>query len=276
MTCGVETRLVPAAVVEELKGLSRRSGAVLFMTLLAGLAVVLKRYSGQDDVVIGTDVANRNRLESEGLIGFFVNQLVLRADLSGDPTFAELLGRVRETTIGAYLHQDLPFDKLVEVLKPGRSRGHSPLFQVKCNLQNVPRSALSLPGLALEPVEIHRGRAQLDLLLNLMETSAGLRTSMEYDADLFSPATIARVLAAFELVLATAAARPEARLSELLEVLDGVDRQRRGEKAKSFDKAFRSRLGSRSRTGQEIAAQPALSAAGAEAERDSRGEKRST
>ncbi|HYG64672.1 MAG TPA: amino acid adenylation domain-containing protein, partial [Thermoanaerobaculia bacterium] len=273
MPCGVESRGLPAALGEQLEALSRRSGVTLFMTLLTGFTVLLHRYCGQDDVVVGTDVANRNRIESEGVIGFFINQLVLRTDLSGDPKFMELLDRVRETTLGAYLHQDLPFDKLVEVLKPGRSLGHSPLFQVKCTLQNVPRSTLSLPGLGIEAVEAHRGKAQIDLLLNLFEMSGGVRASMEYNADLFDAPTIAKMLSAYELVLSTAASRPEARVSELLEVLAAADRSRRVEKAKSFDDTFRSQLrgAGRRRSGQ---AQPPTAIG--EADMDLREEKRST
>ena len=131
------------------------------MTLLAALKVLLHRYTGQDDIVVGTPIANRTQAETEGLIGFFVNTLVLRTNLSDDPTFRELLGRVREVALGAYAHQDLPFEKLVEVLHPERNLSHSPLFQVLFVLQNTPLSAFELPGLTVSPVRGGQGNGKV-------------------------------------------------------------------------------------------------------------------
>ena len=142
----------PASLVTALEQLSQRHGVTLFMTLLATFKLLLARYSGQDDIVVGTPSANRNRAELHSLIGFFVNNLVLRTDLSGNPTFAELLGRVREVTLGAYEHQDVPFDTLVHAMHAERSLEHSPLFQVMFILQNFPLQDLDLAGLKTIPL----------------------------------------------------------------------------------------------------------------------------
>src|SRR5262249_20196900 len=161
----------------------------------------LHRYTGQDDIAVGSPIANRTRAETEGLIGFFVNTLVLRTDLAGDPTFRELLRRGQEGALGAYAHQDLPFEKLVEVLHPERNLSNSPLFQVMFILQNVPRSALELPGLTVSPVRVDRDMAKFDLTLALVEGTDGLRGTVEYNTDLFDAATIIRMLGHFQTVL---------------------------------------------------------------------------
>jgi len=209
-----------------LKGLGRQEGATLFMTLLAAFQVLLYSYSKQEEIVVGTDVANRNQLEIEPLIGFFINQLVLRTDLSGDPTFRQLLSRVRAVTLGAYTHQDVPFDKLVDVLKPERDPGRSPLFQVKLVLQNAPFESLELPGLTLSPVEFEGGKANLDLTLFLGESAEGMTGVMEYNTDLFDVSTVERLLARFELLLTRIVTQPAARLSELNEFLDNAESDR--------------------------------------------------
>ncbi|MCA1579632.1 MAG: amino acid adenylation domain-containing protein, partial [Acidobacteria bacterium] len=185
-----------------LQELSRREGVTLFMVLLAAFAVLLKRYTGQPDVVVGTPIAGRNRGEVEGLIGFFVNTLVLRTDLSGDPSFRELLERVKEVALGAYAHQDLPFEKLVEELQPERSLAHTPLFQVMLVLQNAPGGEVELPGLKLTPLgagsgdsgggAMAGGTAKFELTLTVVETRAGLRGSVNYNRDLFEATTIER------------------------------------------------------------------------------------
>ena len=154
------------------------------MTLLAAFQALLYRYTGQDDIVVGSPIANRNRTEIEGLIGFFVNTLVLRTDFSGNPTFKELLARVREMALGAYAHQDLPFEKLVEELQPERSLSHSPLFQVMFVLQNAPSTALTFEGLSVSPVRIEAETAKFDLTLSMSETEEGFRGSLEYSTDL--------------------------------------------------------------------------------------------
>jgi len=200
---------------ESLKVLSQREGVTLFMTLLAAFQTLLARYTGQEDIVVGTDVANRTRVETEGLIGFFVNALVLRTDLSGDPSFRELLSRVREVTLGAYEHQDLPFEKLVEELRPERSLSRAPLFQMMFTMQNAPRSALELSGLVLCSMEVDRETAKFDLALFMSEQAEGLEGAVEYSSDLFDAATIARMLLHFQVLLEAIVADPEQRLSAL-------------------------------------------------------------
>ncbi len=202
-------------LTQALKKLSRQEGATLFMTLLAAWQVLLSRYSGQEDVVVGTPIAGRSRTELEGLIGFFVNALALRTDLSGNPTFRELLERVRHVTLGAYAHQDLPFEKLVEELHPERHLSHSPLFQVIFVLQNAPRDARELRGLSISPVEVATTSSKLDLTLFLHEAADGLRGMLEYNTDLFESATITRLLGHFHALLAGIVTDPERRIGDL-------------------------------------------------------------
>ncbi|PYP84892.1 MAG: non-ribosomal peptide synthetase, partial [Blastocatellia bacterium AA13] len=200
---------------ESLKLLSRRERVTLFMSTLAAWQTLLLRYSGQTDLIVGTPIANRNRSETEGLIGFFVNTLVLRTDLSGNPTFRDLLERVRDVTLSAYANQDLPFERLVEELQPARSLSYTPLIQAMFILQNTPLGALELPGLVLSPVEIERQVAKLDLILDLAETSEGLRGVIEYSSDLFDRSTIVRIISHFENVLRAVIVDPSQRLMDL-------------------------------------------------------------
>jgi len=202
-------------LTEQLKELSRREGATLFMTLLASFDVLLYRYTGQEDVLVGTDVANRNRSEIEGLIGFFVNMLVMRANLSGTSSFRELLGRVREVALGAYAHQDLPFERLVEELQPERSLSYNPLFQVAFVLHNTLPPALALPNLKLSPVEVSTGAAIFDLLLSMAESPNGLIATLNYNADLYDDITITRMLEHFKNLLESIVANPDELISEL-------------------------------------------------------------
>ncbi len=202
-------------VTEKLKALSRREGATLFMTLLGAFQLLLMRYSGQEDVIVGTDIANRTRTELEALIGFFINQLVLRTDLSGDPTFEELIGRVREMCLGAYAHQDIPFEKLVEELQPERTLSHTPLFQVKFLLQNTPMESLDVEGLRLEALHSDSGAARFDLTVALTEYEGRLLASAQYNADLFERETIGRMCEHFRTLLAGVVADPQQRLSQL-------------------------------------------------------------
>ncbi|MFP2913416.1 condensation domain-containing protein, partial [Pyxidicoccus sp. 3LFB2] len=188
------SRMLPRELVESLNALCRREGTTLFMALLAGFQLVLSRYSGQEDFVVGTDIANRNRAETEGLIGFFINQLALRARLDGNPSFRELMGRVRRATLDAYAHQDLPFEEIVKALNPERSQGHAPLFQVKLVLQNQPVSTLEVPGLTLRGEPVVVGTSRMDLTLAMTETDQGLACSCEYRTDLFEAETIDRMM----------------------------------------------------------------------------------
>ncbi|HEV7518061.1 MAG TPA: amino acid adenylation domain-containing protein, partial [Thermoanaerobaculia bacterium] len=201
-----------ARLTAAVEGLARERGATPFMVLLAGLGVLLGRLSGQDDLLVGSAVANRTRRETEGLIGLFVNTLVLRCDLRGEaagPAFSALLARTRESALGAYAHQDLPFERLVEALAPERKLAHSPLFQVFFTLQNAPLPELILPGLTLAPWEIASGTAKFDLTLSLGEEGGELAGSLEYDRDLFEAATVERWGGHLATLLAAAAAVPE-------------------------------------------------------------------
>src|SRR5215831_18336346 len=210
-----EQRKLSVELTEGLKGLSQREGVTLFMTLVAGFQALLSRYSGQREVVVGTDIANRNRQEVEGLIGFFVNQLVIRTEMSGDPSFRELLGRVREVTLQAYAHQDLPFEKLVEELQPERSLGYHPLFQAKIIFENAVRERLELGGLSLDVLGVETGTAKVDLMLTVADSGEGLVSNLEYSTDLFEAATIRRMLEHWEKLLEGVVKGAEQKLSEL-------------------------------------------------------------
>ncbi|MEW5929249.1 MAG: amino acid adenylation domain-containing protein, partial [Gemmatimonadota bacterium] len=215
---------LPDRVVEGLRELGRREGATLFMTLLAGWQALLATYSGQDDVVVGSPVAGRGRKETEGMIGFFVNMLALRADLSGDPTWAELVGRVREAALGAYGHQEVPFERLVEELAVERSLAHTPIFQVICRLESAAAGAgLTLGALAVEPFEAGAAVSKFDLELSFYETADAVQGTLSYRAGRFEADTIARMVGHLETVLETMAAEPGRRLSEL-ELLRGDER----------------------------------------------------
>ncbi|MBE9010857.1 amino acid adenylation domain-containing protein [Pseudanabaenaceae cyanobacterium LEGE 13415] len=220
---------LPQELLDQLEALSQQTGVTLFMTLLAAFQTLLHRYSGQTDIAIGSPVANRYQSELESLIGFFVNSLVLRTDLSGDPTFRALLDRVREVTLSAYAHQDLPFEKLVEELQPVRSLGQNPLFQVVFALQNTPMEQLVLPGLVLSPVTLETKTSRFDLELYVWKCgdnfrnlwgqgwqhSDGLRGVIIYNTDLFDATTIAQLRQHFQTLLESIVANPETRLSEL-------------------------------------------------------------
>ncbi|HEX5705834.1 MAG TPA: amino acid adenylation domain-containing protein, partial [Pyrinomonadaceae bacterium] len=206
---------LPPELTAQLRALSQREGATLYMTLLAAFQTLLSRYSGQEDIVIGSPIAGRNRAETEDLIGFFVNTLAMRTDLSGDPTFTELLGRVRETSLGAYAHQDVPFEKLVEELQPERNTSHAPIFQVVFALQNTPRARLALPDLEIKSLEAESGATAFDLGVSLSETNDSLNGVVEYNTDLFDPSTVARLMRHFERLLTGVTSDPSRRVSEL-------------------------------------------------------------
>jgi amino acid adenylation domain-containing protein len=198
-----------------LQALCREQDATLFMALLAAFAAVLARYSGQEDLIIGSPIANRTRAEVEPLIGFFVNTLALRVDLSGDPPFCELLGRVRTCALDAYANQDLPFERLVDLLQPTRDLSRNPLFQVMFALQNAPVGIADFPGLRLTPLNYERTTAQFDLVLDVWEAADGLLGVLEFSADLFDRSTADRLVGHLQTILAAAVETPGARLSDL-------------------------------------------------------------
>src|SRR3977135_2123068 len=185
------------------------------MVLLAAFQTLLSRCSGQEDIVVGSPIAGRRRQELERLIGFFVNTLVLRTDLSGDPSFIELLGGVKEAALGAYAHQDLPFEKLVEELQPVRDLSRQPLFQVIFALQNFPQERLIVPGLGLSLEAGEHVTAKFDLSLHMFETPTGLQGFIEYATDLFDRGTIERLIGHFENLLSGVVAAPQRRISKL-------------------------------------------------------------
>jgi len=204
-----------ADLTQRLLLVTQRSGATLFMILLAAFMTLLSRYSGIEDIVVGSPIANRNRRETEPIIGFFVNTLVLRTHLQGNPTFQELLNRVRQVTLDAYGHQDVPFELLVEALQPERNLSYTPLFQVMFVLQNAPMGRLELRDLTITPLEISNVTAKFDLTLSMEETEQGLAGELEYNTDLFDAATITRMAGHFQSLLEAIVVNPQQRVSEL-------------------------------------------------------------
>ena len=211
-------------LADRLVSFGRESEATLFMTLLTAYSILLHRYTGATDLVIGSPVANRVRPELESLVGFFVNTLPLRIDLSGDPSVRELLVRVRRTAVEAYSHQDVPFEQLVEELRPARSLGHAPIFQVMLVLQNAPAPDLDKTSLEISPVEPRAVAAKFDCTLSIEETADGMAGMIEYDTDLFDESTIDRQVGHFRNVLRSMVERPEARVREL-NLLDEDERR---------------------------------------------------
>jgi amino acid adenylation domain-containing protein len=206
--------LFPATLTSALKDLSRQENVTLFMTLMAGLQALLHRYAGQDRVIVGTPVANRNRGEVEGLIGFFANTLALDTDFSGDPTFRELLARVRQSAVEAYTYQDLPFEKLIERLGVGRNEGAPPLLQVLLNVKNQPAD-LKLPGLTLSALRVEPETAKFDLAVDIIELERGLSVGITYNTGLFEAGTVRRLLGHYRELLEGAAADPGGRVGGL-------------------------------------------------------------
>jgi len=215
-----------AELTTALKELSRRSGVTLFMTLLAGFEVLLWRLSGQEDICVGTAIANRTRRETEGVIGFFVNTLVLRAEMNGEMSSRELLGQVREVCLGAYGHQEVPFERLVEELRPERSLSHSPLFQVAFGLDNAPREALQLPGLKLSGMEMADKVVRFDLTLWMNEEAGELSGRWTYRTELFDALRVERMSRQLERLLQSMVANPEARI-ETLEMFTEAEKEQK-------------------------------------------------
>ena len=198
-----------------LQALSQTAGTTLFMTLLSGFAILLSRYSGEDDIVVGTAVANRNHPDIEALIGLFINTLALRLDLSADPPAREILERVRHTCLQAYEHQEVPFEQLVEVLQPPRKLSHSPLFQVTFDVQNTPLHTIELPSLRLIPVEQEALAAKFDLSLSLEEAESEWLAVWSYNPDLFDAATISRMMGHYRVLLQGMLDQPHEPVSRL-------------------------------------------------------------
>jgi ribosomal protein S18 acetylase RimI-like enzyme len=218
---------MPRQLLDTLTALSRQEGVTLFMTFLAGFNALLARYSGQDDIVVGSPIAGRNQAETEGLIGCFSNTLLLRTSLAGDPSFRTLLGRIRETALGAFAHQDMPFERIVEELRPRRAPNRTPLFQVNFRLQTAPLPPPTLANLNLTFLEIDNRMAKFDLAFELCARPDGIGGFVEYFTDLFDAATVRRMLLDYEKLLAAVAERPNAPLRSLRESSEMLPDSRR-------------------------------------------------
>jgi len=229
--------MLPGSVSETVDTLSRREGVTKFMVLLGAYYILLRHHTGQDDLIVGADVANRNHPETQRMIGFFVNQLPLRADLSGDPSFRAFLGRVRESTLGAYAHHDLPFQKLLDVLKVERRLNHAALFQAKLLYQQGPAAALEFSGVEVEPFRVELNSSAFDLVLALLETPHGLAATFEFDTDLLDRPAVVRMSEDFQALLTRAAAQPDTTLGELSAQLAEMDRKRHREERRIRDAA---------------------------------------
>jgi amino acid adenylation domain-containing protein len=212
---GTHRFVLPPQLMEAIDKLCRQEDATQFMVLLTTFFILLHRYSGQDEILVGTPIANRNRQELENLIGVFINTLVLRTNISGDTSFRELLKQVRDVSLEAYAHQDLPFEKLVEELNPKRDLSRTPLFQVVFNLQNSPMPKMEIPDLEIVPLEIDRGVSQFDLTLMVIKSESQYNCTVEYNSDLFTPGTIKRMFDSFQLLLNHVLADPDFRISKL-------------------------------------------------------------
>jgi hypothetical protein len=239
-------------LLAKLRALGRRESATLFITLLAPLQALLHSRTGATDLVVGTDVAGRSRHEMEGLIGFFINQLPLRSNLTGNPTLRELLRRARETALEAYAHQDLPFDLLVEALRVEQSLRRSPVFQVKLVLQNHPRENLNLPGLSFKVVPSSIETAQLDLHWSFWEVEDELLLTLAYSTDLYDEPLIDGLIDHYEVWLHAFAERPEAQLGEVIAEIAQAEQDRLAERGMELKSKNLGKLRSRRRQAEEL------------------------
>ena len=237
-----ESITLPADLFNQLQELNRFEGVTMFITVLAAFYVLLYKCTRQDDIVVTSSVAGRNRLETEHLIGCFINTLALRAKLKGNPSFRELLDRVRLTALGAYTHQDIPFEKVIAELSPTRSPDNPPFVQIMIGMQNSQQSTAELNGLELSPIHVDDPVARCDLYLSLVEAQQTLTASLAYDVELFSAVTIARMLRQLEAILRHITTNPDVSLHALIEMLAEDDRQQRVGKEKEFRDASTQRL----------------------------------
>jgi condensation domain-containing protein len=234
-----------AELTESVWELSRKEDSTLFMLTLAAFQVLLRRYTGNEDLVVGSDIANRNHAELEKLIGFFANQIALRADLSGDPTFRELLHRVRRVVLGAYAHQAFPFEQLVSALLPQRrDMSRNPIFQVMFVMQNVPMPPLRLANVTMSPIKINYRMAKLELVLFMVEKEEGLTTVWNYNTDLFDEETVARMASHYETLLRSITADPDTNIDKL-QMLTEAERLQRSEEKRERKESRRKKLISR-------------------------------
>lgn len=217
--------MLPRQLTSRLHDLGQSERSTPFMTMLAAFNVLLSRYSGQEDIILGTPVAGRNEAESEQIIGLFVNALVVRTDLAGNPPFRQLLARVRGTVLAALSNQDVPFEKLVEQLDPQRNLSQSPIFQVSMAFQNIPRDAFDLGKLSVVPIDMHTNTSKLDMTLSVLENTDGTRAEIEYNTDLFDAETIEHMLRHYQTLLESIVADPDKPIRELAVLSDNDRRQ---------------------------------------------------
>jgi len=238
-----ETGAISLELTAKLRSLSQREGATLFMTLLAAYDVLLSHRTGQNDIVVGTDWANRNSVETEKLIGFFINLLPLRARMEGDPSFTELLHAVRESVLGAFAHPELPFEKLVEELRVERDATYNPLVQVLFVMQNTPKQPLQLAGVEVSSFGVKITRSKFDFAVFMVETDQGLSGHWEYSTDLFDSDTIRGMTDSYNELLALIIANPSARITELKSALQKLEDSRRAQSERKFEELGRQKLG---------------------------------
>jgi non-ribosomal peptide synthetase component F/acyl carrier protein len=237
-----QTLAISTEITQKLKALARRERATLFMTLLAAFQSLLSCLTDQDDVVVGSPIAGRDRREFELLIGYFVNTVVLRGKFTGDPSFVETLRRTREVALGAFAHQDLPFERLVEELKPARGLQYNPLFQVWFVFQNAPTERPELNGLTVESLPVQTATTRHDLQLSLWETADGMEGAFTYSTDLFDAETITRMSDQFQTLLSLVAHESTIALSTLRATLNETDRASRNRKSERLEEAGRQKL----------------------------------
>ncbi|MHC4845215.1 MAG: condensation domain-containing protein [Planctomycetota bacterium] len=253
---GHQTILLSAELSDALRALSRKQGVTLFMTLHAAWSVLLHAITNERDVVIGSAVAHRNRKELEGLIGFLVNMLILRLDLSGDPTFPELLRRAREVTVGAWSHQDLPLTRIIKEVAPERDLSRNPLFQIEFSLLTPDKNpavfgyglamgsieTVELPGLIMTPVDVNYDNARYDVAVFLWDMPGGVHGTIEYSTDLFDAATMERLASRYETVLRAVVERPDVTLAGLVDVLTAADRDAAAAAEQSHEQSMKDKL----------------------------------
>jgi hypothetical protein len=215
-----ESCTLPKTLSQAIRDLSRQENATLFMTLLAGFQILLQRYTGQDDLCVGTPIAGRRWRETQTLIGFFVNTLAIRGNMCGNPRFREFLKSLRHTVLEAFSHQDVSFEQVVDLLQPVRDPSYAPLVQAMFVMQNRAAESLSLPGISLSPILPYSGQAKFDLALGVKDNAEGMTAILEYNADLFDAVTINRMLNHFQTLLESIVADPNQRLSELTLISD--------------------------------------------------------
>lgn len=244
-------------LTEALNALARREGVTLYTLLLAAFNVLLNRYSNQDDIIVGSPIAGRNSVETEGLIGLFLNTIALRSDCSGDPPFDRFLKDVRETALNAFANQDLPFEKIVEAVQPERSLDHNPIFQVFFNFQNTPMRPLEIEGLSLARMDFDNRAVGFDLILNIVEDDARLTGAVQYSTDLFDASTIKRVIGHLERLLESITASPDARLSRL-EIFTDAEKQRQSNEEAAIEASNRASLKRARRRSIEISSEDNL------------------